>query len=671
MIKLDKRACRKYALPEHFPNPDNGLFFTERLTHIVCTAVKLIQGHQVLILYVYPRKNAVVGNLRPIWTVFQRRDDYVTLEQRENGKTTWRESTFDNLSHDYVFTSRCAFYTVKDIQRVIRFCKSKETDGFAALQNLQHQIKTRREKMRQHTRERSIIARMEDLPPIPSSLKRWAHRNVLPAYFFYDYQKRAKSVTGLCTSCGKEVTIGRARHNEKGICPACGRDFTMKSRGRRGYMCDSENYQIVQQTRRGELLIRIFSTLYIYSKCSDVPSISHSESARSFVRCTPDGTVEQEHFYNSYNKGDLTHWKCGHRPSLYLSYYASKDETCCKLYWRNLPHAFAGTAWQYCPLKQFYCAEHIPLQVIPFLTAYLAHPRLEHLVKVGFQNLATDLVYKRINESILDETQNRTHRILRVAAEDVSYLKGINADFALLRDFQNYCERNLKDRQELHRWQMSHGITGIEHNILCLLPYMTAHRLMRYLDRQYEFLQYRLTPRKAVRYGGFTDLLTDYRDYLRMCKKENYDFSNEFILFPKDIQKAHDRISHQIKLKEDAKMRRDFKRACKRILHQLDFERNGMKILYPATPDDIVAEGHALHHCVGNYVDSVAEKRCIILFLRRTEQEDKPFYTVEVRHQKVVQVRGEYNAKATEEVKSFIEQWEKQVLQYRRTPAAA
>ena len=77
-------------------------------------------------------------------------------------------------------------------------------------------------------------------------------------------------------------------------------------------------------------------------------------------------------------------------------------------------------------MRQFYCAEHLPLQVIPFLTAYLAHPRLEHLVKVGFQDLVSDLAYKRIRESILDETQNRTHRILRVAAEDVSYLKGIN-----------------------------------------------------------------------------------------------------------------------------------------------------------------------------------------------------------------------------------------------------
>ena len=156
-----------------------------------------------------------------------------------------------------------------------------------------------------------------------------------------------------------------------------------------------------------------------------------------------------------------------------------------------------------------------------------------------------------------------------------------------------------------------------------------------------------------------------------MCEKERYDLTNEFVLFPKDIQKAHDRVSRQIKLKADAKMRRDFKTVCKRIMNQLDFEQSGMKILYPATPDDIVAEGHALHHCVGGYVDRVAKQECIILFLRQTEQLDKPFYTIEVRNQKVAQVRGDHNAEATEEVTSFMEQWEKRVLQRQLLPAAA
>lgn len=116
-------------------------------------------------------------------------------------------------------------------------------------------------------------------------------------------------------------------------------------------------------------------------------------------------------------------------------------------------------------------------------------------------------------------------------------------------------------------------------------------------------------------------------------------------------------------MKENAKLRRNFKIAYQHIMQQLDFEWNGMKIVYPASPEEIIAEGHALHHCVGSYVDRVAKKECIILFLRLCEEATKPFYTIEVRNLEVVQVRGMKNDNATPMVQKFMEQWTSKVLQ--------
>lgn len=98
------------------------------------------------------------------------------------------------------------------------------------------------------------------------------------------------------------------------------------------------------------------------------------------------------------------------------------------------------------------------------------------------------------------------------------------------------------------------------------------------------------------------------------------------------------------------------------IAGHLDFEMDGMKIVMPASPDEIAAEGNALHHCVGDYVDRIAKKECIILFLRRCEDISTPYYTIEVRNRKAVQVRGMQNADMTPEVKSFMDRWERQVL---------
>ena len=104
------------------------------------------------------------------------------------------------------------------------------------------------------------------------------------------------------------------------------------------------------------------------------------------------------------------------------------------------------------------------------------------------------------------------------------------------------------------------------------------------------------------------------------------------------------------------------------ISGRLDFEADGMKMVLPANADDLAAEGNALHHCVGSYANRVAKRECVILFLRLTEDLEKPFYTVEVRNRQVIQVRGWDNCAPTPEVKAFMDQWEQQVL---RAPAAA
>lgn len=188
MMKLDKRICRQYARPDKVPDPNAGVFHVSSLTYIVCSAIKIINGHRTLVLYVYQRESVLAGNIQPMWTMFQCQDDYITLEQTPSGKTHWRVSSFDRLCNDnpYSSTHPYAFYTTKDIQRVLRFCKAVSNckDGFSALKSLQSTIRESKNLQRQHTRERKIIERMQDVPPIPSHLKQWAHETFsLPISF--------------------------------------------------------------------------------------------------------------------------------------------------------------------------------------------------------------------------------------------------------------------------------------------------------------------------------------------------------------------------------------------------------------------------------------------------------------------------------------------------------
>ena len=154
----------------------------------------------------------------------------------------------------------------------------------------------------------------------------------------------------------------------------------------------------------------------------------------------------------------------------------------------------------------------------------------------------------------------------------------------------------------------------------------------------------------------------EYRGYLDMCRRMGYDMKNSFVLYPKDLQKSYDKTARRYGQKIDTLTKRDFAAVYLQLSGRLDFEKDGLKIVYPATPDDIVAEGNALHHCVGSYVERVAEEECIILFLRRCADECKPFYTIEVRGQEVVQVRGAGNCGMTPEVKAFVAEWKQRAL---------
>jgi len=188
------------------------------------------------------------------------------------------------------------------------------------------------------------------------------------------------------------------------------------------------------------------------------------------------------------------------------------------------------------------------------------------------------------------------------------------------------------------------------------------------MDSQFDFLRLRRTPHGTMRYKNMQDLISEYRDYIGICHTMRYDLKNNFVLFPRDLQKSHDKTARRMKHRQDAKVKRDFISVYRQISGQLDFEKDGFKIVYPATPDDVVKEGHALHHCVGSYVERIANGECIILFLRKCS-EDKPFFTIEVRNWKAVQVRGTGNCDMTPEVKDFITDWERTVLT--RLPAKA
>ena len=657
---LNKRALRAFISSHPAPAiPSNhGLLRAPQVGYIIRTDVKIIDHRRTLVLHIYDRKQAADGNFTPVWTMFQAGKKYVTMARKPDGSARWREAAFERLGKDWRFAGSCAFYSAGDERRVRDHLSDHEPkrDGIAALILAQRAILDERTRKRQVAKERNTLRRMKPLKALPRGLKPWIRREVMPAYFRCKHTSANKPVTGVCTSCGKESTLPRAAHNGKAVCPRCKRELTVRSAGKTGKHHDRETVQVVESAGGGEVVIRIVKVYYDYDRDSLIPTEHVYENARVFVRLGPDGKAKMEPYYFAYNKGTLTHWHPGERPVFYVFGENFEAEACAHLYCRNLPDALRGTPWEYCPIDLFYAYDHQPMQMPPFLAAYIDHPALERLVKTRFNRLASDLVYGRIRDQLLDESQHRTHRILQVAAEDVDFLRDMNASAETLRTFRQYA--GVKDRQRLLRWQVEREVTR---DVAECLEHMTAHKLMCYVDAQYSFLRHRKTRYQTQRYHSVQSLVSEYRDYLDMCVGMGYAM-NGSNLFPKDLQKAHDRVQRQVKIKNDARLRRDFDAAMKSISRNLDFEMDGMRIVLPSSPEELLAEGQQLRHCIASYADRVARRESIVLFLRLAETPDRPFFTMEIKNKRCVQVRGLCNCEPTPEVRAFVKRFEEEVL---------
>ena len=169
-----------------------------------------------------------------------------------------------------------------------------------------------------------------------------------------------------------------------------------------------------------------------------------------------------------------------------------------------------------------------------------------------------------------------------------------------------------------------------------------------------------------------------YDDYLRAIKALKLDLNDTKNIYPKEFHRMHDLraaeyASYMAKQDEKrrAKLYKDFAEKCKE--YQV-FAYTGQKysIIIPTVVPDLVKEGNALSHCVGRmgYDKKVAEGVSLIAFVRKNEELDKPFVTVEYRfdEKKLRQCYGESDSKPAQEVIFFVDEWVKylQEVNYER-----
>lgn len=666
--KIDKRACRKFAIPELEFNLNEGILHVERCPYIIRTAVHNISGQRILVLYIYQSENILAGSIKPRWVMFHSRDDFATLSFRENAKATWQCSTLDSLDRIGGFDSKCAFYRQQDEARVARFCKC-ERGAISMLGYLQRLISYRKELERKWKKQRAIIERMKYVPVLPRDLKGFIHREVMPQYIFYDYQRKAPG-HAYCTACRHEVRIAAAKHNASGTCPRCKKKITFKCRGRRGRIFDRATVQVLQKAEGNGLVLRIIKVYRSFAD-SDIPNhFEIWENARQFITLSSSGQCSVDAYYYHYKAGyDLTPWCNGYRPVFDRWKYNFTADMSGVLYQRNLSDTLKDTPWAYSQLEAFSGIASFS-GVATFLSAYIKRPKIEHLIKMKLYRLVSGIIYGGYSYSALQAINFNGENMRAILGIDRPYfplLRELNPSIDQLHLIRQLLQADHKPSTEQIKWFIASKISNAD-AAKELLAHMSVHKLQRYVEQQ--FAPEDEAALKRVDYYKMNTLITDYHDYLCMCKELQYDVKNSFILFPRELKAAHDSVAKTLKDKRTAEHEKAIAGSFDEWQKRYQYQSKELMMIPPHSAKEIVDEGAALHHCVRLYVKNVAEKKSVILFVRSVDEPDKSLCTVEVKDGQVTQARGFDNAEPPAQITAFIEQWKQRVL-YASDKAAA
>lgn len=663
-MKLDKRACRHASnVPLHI-SLNAGVLYTDRVKYLVAAAVKLLGGHRVLTVYFYECERLKANDRMPKWVVFQGKDDFSTLERDAAGNVKWRDAMLTNLTGYYSgsFLPACVFYKIAGCHTIARYIHVEANPALVLTHLDRHQqdIRDRQAKIRRYKRDTVVLNKMSSVPQTPANLKRWADKHIMPHYLFYDYNNGRAKTQAYCTYCEKFSVIKRPKSNDVLRCPKCRQKVIAKAQGERA-ACheDRETCQVIRQISPHELVVRIYKLYWSYAKGRDTARKYAYEVMRIFVRSDDGKKATIEPYYYDSGYDSVTRWRHGYHPGALFGIGSFVSEETGEVYLPGLDKALQGTLWEYCALRQFYEQTGIPMQVSRYLEMYLQHPLLiERLTKTGFENIAADVIYRYGFSDALDETQDKPHRILRVQKEDVPLLQEQKADVAMLKKYQPYVAIHLRGRKELFLWQLHNRITEIPTDVF---RYMTAEKFMNYMNAQFPICC-ESHPNNGYRDPTMGTLVTMYVDYLHMCRRQAYDMKDKSVLFPKNCTAAHNREAERIQKINDAQKNKAFCMAYIGFAKKAALSNKKLQIVCPKRANDLVDEGKALHHCVGSYIDSVAEGKCLIVFVRRVEEPKKPYVTLEVRDGKIAQIHGDRNSEPTEEVQKFVELWSRKVL---------
>ena len=295
--------------------------------------------------------------------------------------------------------------------------------------------------------------------------------------------------------------------------------------------------------------------------------------------------------------------------------------------------------------------------------------KLVHLTKAEYK--------EAIDRNVLDDWMNLLSIIKSSFRDDSKNYYYGNNDNMTLEDFCHYTNQEWFDIIEKAKYwdeefEFNHvQIGGYGGNVFSatLSAYLRDNNSYRN-SKFYQFytfgkfMDYVCEETVNQGFKSLNSFMGELRDYLDMCVSMDIKPT----LYSSYLKQTHDITSRNYEVKLTEEQAEMFENAYKDFKPFVTEDKT-YSIVRPKNADDIKHEGSALNHCVYSYLSKIIKRNCLIVFLRKTKDTDKPLVTIEVENKAIVQARGASNRSITEdEYKAICEYAKKNKLKVRVTP---
>lgn len=584
-------------------------------------------------------------------------EEYITRELDKDGnEVRWLSSMLTNLPDvpcfGYYSNTKC--YVSNDGMRTLNGLKiekegGKRQSGGYRIQKWQQEQKDKETKRKEDREQKPWDEDMALIPKILPSFKEWMRKEVAKEYYMiYDYDSKGAK-TGYCSRCKKTVPISGAKHGKTTKCPACGVRSIFKASGRIKTLSTGTYYgEIIQKFKDG-IVIRKFKQYQWYrGKDYKNPNIWTHEDERTLI--FDNGTIKK-YWWGSY-KNKYYRWILDkyYIPNKRTYYW----DTRIKLYKRNLPSLKKHSLLKRSAIDLW---DELPTSATNYIAIEQGNPVVEMLAKIGMFRLAEEIMEEPYDKELIAQNETKISKMLRIDNSRLKRLSSMNANIKMLRWMQYEKQANtiwpdamIKDFGENDILASSFGFLDIK------MSFVQCHN---YLIKQANIMD-----------ETIGQALVTWRDYHNMAARMKMNTQNEQIAKPKDVKEAHDEMILHIQRGDMEKKAKEIEKKWPKVNEQLkklkkfEFTFGDYKIVAPKDVFDIVAEGTILRHCIHTcdyYFDRIQKNESYLFFLRRSNQPDVPWYTLEVEPSGNIRQKrttGDNQNADLQKAVSFLKKWQ-------------